>query len=222
MVSIQTVFDIPRECGWRKPGGLYLRLDGRPWKDCGRMPIQLDVCHVCGSGYRRSRIPYWIDGDRLVAHLPDCPGDPTQCRNCLLSGRFPLGQVLLLWVGEKYYPTPALLTSEAQKQGISRRINTIPRGFEIGQTWVFLAHNKAIQTTKTGEKIHGTSGSTNIVYAPGIFAMFRPERIEYVIKEDDPQGKLEALTEKGITLVRIMRITEQEAKTALLFPMSNN
>ncbi|UCC32345.1 MAG: hypothetical protein JSU86_08685, partial [Phycisphaerales bacterium] len=36
-----------------------------------------------------------------------------------------------------------------------------------------------------------------------IFHAFKPTAIEYVVKPDDPQDKLERMVERGITLVRV-------------------
>lgn len=220
-MPILTVFESKRRCGWRKPGGLYLRLDGKPWGECSRLPIPLEVCPVCGSGYRFSRIPYWIDADRLIAHLPACPGRPNPagvgCQGCILSGQHTIGQVVLLWIGEQYYPTPADFNAEATMQGVSRRINNIPRGFQVGGTWVFLAHKKALAEQKDGQPLGATSGSKNIRYRPGIFAAFKPARIEYIVKPEDSQEKLDALEKKGITLVKIQK-AEQAELTATITP----
>lgn len=38
---------------------------------------------------------------------------------------------------------------------------------------------------------------------PGVFYIFQPQRIEYVVKDDDPVDKLERLDKRGITLVKI-------------------
>jgi hypothetical protein len=38
---------------------------------------------------------------------------------------------------------------------------------------------------------------------PGIFHLFKPQRIEYVVKQSDSEKKLEALAKRGITLVRV-------------------
>jgi hypothetical protein len=71
----------------------------------------------------------------------------------------------------------------------------VPRGFKIGETWVALAHRKAI--SGYGNK------PDEIVYKPGIFHVFCPSRIEYVVKDDDSDDKLEKLEKRGISLVRV-------------------
>ena len=93
-----------------------------------------------------------------------------------------LGPVGLIWVGEKFYPTPRAFLAEAKRMGISRRISAVPKGFMVGETWVLFAHRKV---EFDGE------------LAPGIFYLARPERIEKIVTETqarDPEemGKLRA------------------------------
>jgi hypothetical protein len=102
----------------------------------------------------------------------------------------------LLWVGSKFYPSTSDFNTEAREMGISRRITMVPRGFRIGETWVALAHRKA-SVNLTSPNDFGEVG--------GIFHIFCPQRIEYVVKEFDPKDKLERLEKRGITLVRVIR-----------------
>jgi hypothetical protein len=99
----------------------------------------------------------------------------------------------LLWIGEKFYPTPGAWEKEAREMGISRRIKAIPRGFKIGETWIALAHIKA----------------TN--YTPGIFRLFRPTAIEYVVKGTETETELEDMEKRGISLVKVEHAPEQAA-----------
>ena len=73
----------------------------------------------------------------------------------------------------------------------------VPRGFKVGETWVALAHRKAIPVWKDPEK-------KELDYKPGIFHIFKPHRVEYVVKEFDP-GQTGTLEKRGITLVRVLR-----------------
>jgi hypothetical protein len=73
----------------------------------------------------------------------------------------------------------------------------------VGETWVALAHRKAYPTTfdlKPGEKIE---------WHAAIFHIFRPQRIEYVVKNDDSEEKLEQLEKRGISLVKVKRQQEE-------------
>jgi len=104
----------------------------------------------------------------------------------------------LLWVGEKFYSTPDDFSKEATHMGISRRISMIPKGFKLGETWIALAHRRAIPTIPL-EK-NETPG-----WKPGIFHIFKPSRIEYVVKDGDDEEKLEKLEKRGFTLVKVER-----------------
>jgi hypothetical protein len=75
----------------------------------------------------------------------------------------------LMWVGEKFYPTPDHFMNEAARMGISKRIPMVPKEFEMGKDWILLAHRKTIQSQYNPQE-----------YIPGIFQAFRPTRIEYI------------------------------------------
>lgn len=181
MVHIHTRYEGPRGCGHRNPGGLYLVGEGggRP---CRKLPIILDVCLTCGGGIRPSRGWTWVDGDHLCD--TDTPCEP----ECPL-GEPGLGRCGLLWVGGSYYPTPEAFQAEAATRGVCRRIPAVPRGFKVGKTWVLLAHREA-----------GTEDGVE----RAIFACFRPQHVEYVVTGQESEEELEAMAERGITLVRVI------------------
>ena len=188
-VTIETRRDRRRGCGWRKAGGLYLVADG-PARECGRLPIPLEVCPTCGGGFKPSRGWTWINGTALAAQRPCQSHD---CTTCPL-GR-PMGRCGLLWIGAAYYRRPSDWLAEALRQGVSRRIPAIPRGLELGRTWVMLAHRQAL---------HNLDGSSTaaVVY------MFRPQAIEYVVGGDETEDQLQQLADRGVTLVRIERVAD--------------
>lgn len=174
-----------RGCGYRKVGGKYL-IGGNWGEDCHRLPFLLDVCPTCKNGIKQSRGWTWVDGKTLFA--PACPSNLTHCLSCPICQGEPLKEAGLLWIGEKFYPTPQHFAHEGLKQGISRRISAIPRGFKLGETWVLLAHSKAV-------KVDG-----NLM--PGIFWAFKPTRIEELITESQATAeKLEELAKRSITPV---------------------
>ena len=78
--------------------------------------------------------------------------------------------------------------------GVSKKIKCIPRHFELGKTWVFLAHNKALEDT------------------PGIFYAFRPIRVDLVI--NDPQNipdKAKKIVDKlGDKKARLVVVEKEE------------
>lgn len=191
MATITTVYDRKRGCGWRKPGGMYLRADGEAMA-CGKMPIPLAICPCCGGGVKPTRGWTWINGSTLADGI-ECSSIPAQCAVCPLSR--PMGRVGLLWIGEAFYKTPDAFTRECAEQGISRRISAIPRDFKLGETWIWFAHRKLIK-------------NPDDTWTPGVFRIFRPTRIEYVVKGDETEQELDRLEARGLTLVRVERVGE--------------
>ena len=198
-MSITTIVNEPlRGCGYRKPGGLYLTSSG-PFAPCGQLPIPLVHCRACGGGIKPARGFTWIAPRQLfgwdalncgLAHCSGCPvGQPPE-------------EAGLLWIGEKFYPSPADWTQEAFLQGVSRRITQIPRKLVVGETFIFVAHRKACTTTDT----EGTRPT------PGIFHAFRPQRIEYILTGEETEDQLAQLEKRGLTLIRLIRTdtTSQE------------
>jgi hypothetical protein len=99
-------------------------------------------------------------------------------------------RVGLLWIGAGFYPTATDFMAEAEVMGVSRRVTAVPRGFELGKTWVFLAHPKIKQTS-------------NDDWIGGVFRIFKPERIEKIVTQAQAQDEAEMnrLVEAGITPV---------------------
>src|SRR4029453_596753 len=129
-----------RGCGYRKGGGIYLVTDGHG-RYCGALPIPLSVCPTCHAGFKPARGWTWVNLAALAA-VRGC-SKVENCGDCPIADAV-IQEVGLLWVGEKFYPTPHSFAAEAQEMGISRRISALPRRFKLGETWVALAHRKAI------------------------------------------------------------------------------
>jgi len=201
MPNVITVVDRIRGCGKRKPGGLYLRCEGNG-RGCGKLPLPLTVCPCCSAGVKPSRGWTWVDADKLFAdtvcrnEIQDPNAAPVihhmGCEGCPLAQ--PLGRAGLLWIGEGFYKTPQDWLNEASEMGISRRVAHIPKEFEIGKTWILAAHRKAIRISRANGAVE---------YSPGIFQVFQPSRIEYVVKGTESPANLEAMEARGITLVKI-------------------
>jgi hypothetical protein len=209
MVTIETRYDRERGCGWRQPGGTYLVTGDLLGFTCDRLPLPLTVCGTCGHGIHQVRSWTWLT---LPAALLDA--EPSACaqRHCAACPLSPTRDTLragLLWCGEKFYPTPQDWTREAREQGVSRRISTVPNDFVVGETWVLMAHPKAIM---------GTDDTGDIHYQPGIFHAFKPRAIEYVVKGDESEEELARKGKRGITLVRIERVGEQQALVGVTAP----
>jgi hypothetical protein len=150
------------------------------------LPIELHVCPTCNGGIKQTRGWQWINPQ------PWLTGECTRAeRTCPAANPEGLGKrVGLLWIGARFYPTPANFMTEARTLGVSRRITAVPRGFELGKSWVFLAHPK-IKQTANGDWIGG------------VFHVFQPERIEKLITETQAQdvNEMDKLVEAGITPV---------------------
>jgi len=144
-----------------------------------------------------------------------CDRVPETCEACPL-GR-PAGKVGLIWVGEEFYKTPADFLWEAARQGVSRRVSSVPKGFALGHTLVAVAHRKAM-TVPCLECMHQDQfrlvredeelcpcGGTGIRYQAAIFHVFMPQAIEYVVKGDETEEELDALVKRGITPVKVIR-----------------
>lgn len=203
-----------RGCGYRKVGGIYLVTDGGGMP-CDRLPIPLTVCPTCNHGIKQSRGWTWLDVAELVGGVhPSCM-DEFPCPLCMATAE--MGKAGLLWVGEKFYKTPADFAAEANRLGVSRRISAVPREFKVGETWVLLAHPKTVRC----EPCHGSgvvpgelasaevkdfvpcqacSGSGK---APGIFHVVRPRRLEIIVTESQSKDAeyMESLAKRNLTPV---------------------
>jgi hypothetical protein len=128
-----------RGCGYRKVGGMYL-VSGKLNAGCNWLPYELSVCPCCGEGIKQARGWTWISPKKLFANK-SC-ALPT-CGFCPVSN--PPERGGLIWVGGKFYPEPEDFMAEARSMGVSRRINTVPHDFVVGETQVYFAHPKGIK-----------------------------------------------------------------------------
>lgn len=206
MATIERRVEQERGCGYRKKGGLYM-VSGAMGSPCCKLPFELTVCPCCGEGIKQQRSFAWVssqlfDGMRCTEGDSACPMN----QNISTATGDGPKKVGLLWVGEKYYPTPADFIKEGVAQGISKRISTVPNEFEIGKTWVYLAHPKAI-----GPEWRAPAGTDDVkpYYKPGIFQAFKPTAIEYVVTGKETEEELARMEKRGITLVDVVRDIDQ-------------
>jgi len=181
-----------RQCGFRKVGGLYL-CGGGFGMECDRLPYELKVCPVCGSGVKFSRGFTWLEWNEYAGNHTNCKC-PETCPVCWPDTHpQPYG---LLWVGESFY-TPEAFIQEAMQMGISRRIAAIPKGLKLGETWILFAHISACGTRKNEE-------NSMMEGIPGVFYAFRPQTVEQLIWESEfNEDKIKELIKKGITPIVI-------------------
>jgi hypothetical protein len=199
MSTIHARIESERGCGYRKPGGMYL-VGGSNAQPCCKLPFELSVCPCCGSGIKQARGFTWIMSDIF------CEPKPFGYYNGPCKDACPISfkglRLGLLWVGEKYYPSADLFTREARGQGISKRIAQIPKDLVVGKTWVALAHPTAV--TSYDESI-GV-----LTHKPGIFSLFIPQAIEYIVTGQESEDELRALEKRGLTLVKLMKDVETQ------------
>lgn len=196
--EIITQTESERGCGYRKAGGLYL-VSATGSRPCGKLPVALPaLCPCCGAGIQFHRGFQWTD-NRLLGQQ--------ECRTTYCAtthpggGCFPFGHVKrfgLMWVGKEHYPSSVSFEAETERMGISKKIGLVPKDLTVGVDWVLLAHLNCQFIDEAG----------NIEFAPGIFSAFCPQRIEYVVKPTDPPSELQAMADRGITLVRVIRSDE--------------
>lgn len=199
-----------RGCGFRKVGGLYLVGSGIG-NACDRLPIPLEICPCCGHGIKQTRGWTWVDiaglvgGDHQVALTAEsvaryntlvegaeceCPHACPLCHNVASMGRGGL-----LWIGTQFYPTIDAFEIEARTLGVSRRITAVPRGFEVGKTWLLFAHARGVIKP---------SGPLTAAYVPAIFRVWKPERLERIYLESQRDSDaVKADIERGITPVYV-------------------
>lgn len=199
-MAIRVKTESERGCGRRKPGGFYLVGEG-PGFPCCKMPSPLPVCPYCNSGVHQQRGFQWVDAS--VLQQKPCENKEEEAALCPFKTI--KGQVGIMWVGVQAYPTADHFTREAQRQGVSKRIASgqIPKGLKVGETWIFLAHPKAISVIEEGG---------DIKHGPGIFYAFKPKAIEYVIRGDETKEYIENLEKRGIQPVKIIPDTEAQTK----------
>lgn len=217
-----------RGCGYRKVNGLYLVGEGLGMA-CDRLPYELKVCSVCGSGVKFSRGFQWLDWARYAGDHSFMNKEEKcswQCPVCHPEGHpQPYG---LLWCGEQFY-SPQSFIQEAIEMGVSKRIAAIPKNLKLGETCVLFAHKKAVMRPLTPEEMDAQGyklpadvpegqtyegfkvpeGQVFRVYAvskelPGVFYAFRPQRLELLIWQSEATNeKLTELEKKSITPIII-------------------
>ncbi len=186
-----------RGCGYRKVHGLYL-VGGGVDRACDRLPFELSVCPCCSGGIKPSLGWTWIrpgkffDGPHILTEHVNggigssrCQESTGSCWFCTDPSQFE--KAGLLWIGGRFYKSPAEFVAEGLHMGFSRRIKSVPRGFKAGSTPVFLAHRKAIERPVTAEDLETNAKLEGELIGcfPGIFYVWMPESIEKIFTESE-------------------------------------
>lgn len=196
MRTITESIENERGCGFRKGGCIYLVNSGKG-RSCGRFPMELTVCPCCSEGVKVARGWTWVQ--MSLFDNAECDGN-NNCSTCPMAVIDPNTRIGMLWVGEKFYATPEAFMREAGAMGISRRISQVPKDFVVGETWIALAHRKGMSKGI----VDGVA-----TFAPAVFQMFQPDRIEYVVKGDESEEELDRLEARGLSLVRVIPAPSQ-------------
>ena len=220
---VHTLTEAARGCGYRKPSangvGIYL-VGPAHSAGCGRLPMPLHVCPVCSGGIKPARGWTWIDPMPLFGIQPSpreaCAAGAATCLPCpigLNPGAL-VGRHGLLWIGEQHYKSPHLFMAEAKKRGISRKLGALPKGFELGKTWVFLAHRKAIPSASPRED----ALVAEPLFEPGVFSLFKPTGVDLVIADEKnvPERAIKLAEELG-SAARIVKIVRDVDTQRSLF-----
>jgi len=220
VTQVVTLTEAARGCGYRsasKSGvGIYL-IGPAQSSPCGRLPMPLSVCPCCSSGIKPARGWTWIDPLPLFAIQASpreaCAAGERACLVCPL-GLNPgalVGRHGLLWIGEQHYRSPRLFMAEARKRGISRKLGALPKGFELGKTWVFLAHRKTIPNHAPRDDALLAAAP---IFDPGVFTLFRPTGVDLVIADEHnvPERAIKLAEELGpaARIVKIVRDVETQ------------
>jgi hypothetical protein len=215
-MNIKTIVnEKERGCGFRKPGGFYLVSYPGSFT-CPKLPFPLEVCPCCGGGIKPARGFTWVNGKLLFREVLKNDICPSDCWLSLCLFRKSPEKVGLIWVGEQFYSTPEEFTREAIEQGISRRIHKIPQEFKLGETIVWLGHRSAVDKkcpecgdagdiAAEKEWLCSTCHGIGAVKVPGVFTLFKPQRIEYILKGNETEEELERMEKRGITLIKLVR-----------------
>lgn len=225
MTTATISIEAARGCGHRKPSksGVGVYLVGPAFDaPCGRLPFELRSCPTCGGGVKPSRGWNWVEPKKLfgpeehpVSYVLDqCEHAYTPvCSGCPLGGALPEGRHGLVWVGKAHYPTPRDFLREAQRMGISRKVQALPKGFELDKTWVYLAHRKAITTYEDVQKDDNTIECNVPVFKPAVFAVFKPTGVDLVVHDKDavPERakKLAEQVGEGARIIQVVPASEQ-------------
>lgn len=212
--AVQIRIEGPRGCGYRwKKGALYVTASklGVP---CGKLPVPVKRCPCCGEGISFSRAWRWLDEpwrwwENIKCDLPD----EQECRGvCPLRDGHKMNGAYLLWIGEQHYPTPEAWVEEAMRMGVSRRIagDQIPRNLVVGETYILVAHSKAIanipEKLQVGDKVE---------YTPGIFHVFIPQAIEVLVDDTTTDEEVEGYLKRGLTPVLVRHVKAQNGELKL-------
>lgn len=208
MAEEKTSSEPKRGCGFRQEGKLYLMGEGIA-HTCPSLPLPFNECECCKYTPSFYRDFQWIR-KAYIKHIRKPTGqacDP-ECPVCY--GVNDQDEYGLMWVGRKYY-TPEEFIAEDKTMGICKAIKQIPKGLVLGETWILIAHPRAIIDSSNPEYkkayeywvtrgIDKGEKEPQPPSYPGVFYAFRPIGVEMLIYQSQATPeRLAGLEAKGIT-----------------------
>jgi hypothetical protein len=202
-----------RGCGFREVKKLYLVGEYTP-VFCDRLPLPIGECPYCHQGIHFVRSFTKLDALKMFGlHGDVCKDEHRPCFICDPTNK----PSYVMMVGENSYPTPQDFMVEAEAQGISKKIPFIPKDMKLGETVLYLAHNKACEVPdNTPDKpsvlkeAESILEQTRMVDTPkvkkalGIFTAFIPQRVEMLFYESEITEKLKAkMAKRGISIISV-------------------
>lgn len=211
-----------RGCGVRKPGGFYLVTGGKPFM-CGRQMPSVPWHHNPHRGYQYIPLMDYLESWSGKPHA--C--SKKDCEDCPIKRMKPFGQALMAWVGVKYYRTPKDFLEEGQAMGFSRRIPERMIGPVVRRKLpIILAHRHGIEWTEKVDRLPKEEEQAAVLeiedqlqfhlsiedpkdkskeivrYSEAKFIYaFYPKNVEYILKGDESDERIQELTELGVKLV---------------------
>jgi len=206
-----------RGCGYVQVHKLYLTIEkGGLTHHCDRLPIELEPCPTCGSVPHFSRGITKVDPYQLWGVHSSCDCKDF-CPLCFPQTDSRSAPSFLMWVGEKYYTVDSFL-EEGDELGVSKAIPFVPKDFVLGQSFVYLARRNYV------DKVEGYNPDPKKVKkVDGIFAAYRPTKIQYVITETESEDKelIKDLKEKGITPLIVPDDDEAHVPKSAMYKIRN-
>lgn len=221
-MQIRTLQETERGCGFRQPGGFYLRQEKSRGFGCGLLPIPILTCSCCGFIEQQTRSAKWMMTSYLKTLAQKSPcvkkdHKESMCSSCPIESNSPEAvyskkQIALDWVGVSGYGKSIDFLREADQVGISRRVaiqvdkegnitNTFLKGFKVGHDWIALAHPKGCSSI-------GENAEPSL--SPAIIAIYKPNKLQYVKKKTDTNTFLKKLHNQGVEIVDVKNVAHQQ------------
>jgi hypothetical protein len=194
MLIVSTRIEKKRLNGYRQPGELYL-VGKMAGFQCCKIPIELSDTDIPKKGI----VPV---PSSFIAGM--CTGPIEHCVDQRMQGT----TAGMMWVHDKNYPSAAHFFQECRTRPVEMHIRKLHCGIKPGESWILLAHRKAIVDYGNGGCMgwideHGQAHS-DVIYKPGIFAMFKVEKIEFLVGDGTTNAELKKMQDAGIEIVNIL------------------